>query len=148
VVMLALNTLAVPVAVLAMLGFVPFKLIVVPLNVTVDELEPILNVPAAPPRFNVPVRPVLNNASVPLVTLVAIVGLFIVSVPALDDPIPNVVAAPNALTVVDVVFAILAVAADVTRSCSVSVESTVAVPYILVPDSSFAMLVVHIVTYA
>jgi hypothetical protein len=126
------------------------------LTVSVPVLAPILISCPVVKIFVVPVVTFEFSVAVPPVPLPLIVNVLLL----LDDPSVRVVAdaadaarfipvaAPNALIVVDVVFAMLAVAADVVRSCSVSVVSTVAVPYILVPVSSFAMLVVHIVTYA
>ena len=60
--------------------------------------------------FSVPVRPVLNSASVPAVTEVAIVGLLIVSVPALLEPKLILVAEPPTFKVVATVLNRLAVA--------------------------------------
>jgi hypothetical protein len=155
-----LNTLAVPVLVVAILGSVPFILKAVALAAVIVALRKFIVPVAAPILISCPVVkifvvPVVTfelSVTVPVVPLPLIVNVLLL----LDDPSVRVVAAlaarfilvaaPNALTVVDVVFAMLAVAADVVRSCSVSVVSTVAVPYILVPVSSFAMLVVHIVT--
>ena len=44
------------------------------MEVAVEEPGPMFIVPAAPARFRVPVRPVLNSARVPVVTGVFIVG--------------------------------------------------------------------------
>jgi hypothetical protein len=102
--------------------------------------------------FVVPVVTFDVSVAVPVVLLPLIVNVLSL----LDDPTVSVVAAaavaarfiavatPNALTVVDVVFAMLAVTADVTRSCSVNVESTVAVPYILVPEFSLAIYYIYL----
>jgi hypothetical protein len=62
---------------------------------------PILRVVAVPAKLSVPVKPVLNRASVPDVTEVARVGLFRVSVPV-EAPMPRVVAAPPKVNVVGV----------------------------------------------
>jgi len=141
---LVLNTLAVPVLVVAILGSVPFILKAVALAAVIVALRrfmvpllaPILISCPVVKIFVVPVVTFELSVTVPVVPLPLIVNVLLL----LDDPSVRVVAdaalaarfilvaAPNALTVVDVVFAILAVAADVTRSCSVNVESTVAVP--------------------